>query len=113
MIDTVAKMSMAILLIASAPIDAPTPAPWAEWGLAGVVVAYVLVRDAQREKRMGEAIDRQEAWIRSTLMTAMERNAAAMERMAETAESCHLRRDPARAVTHRLHAVEGHHADHG
>jgi hypothetical protein len=110
MIDTVAKMSMAILLIAAVPLDAPSSATWAEWGLAGVIVAFVLVRDAQREKRMGAAIDTQQKWIRETLVKTLERNAAAMERMAAWLEG---ERDSRRTITRRLHAVEGHHDDHG
>ena len=109
MIETVAKMSMVGLFAAATPIDATEPSLWAQWGLAGVVIAYVLWRDWQREKRMGAAIDGQQKWIRETLVGALERNAAAMERMATWLEDDG---DPRRATTKRLRAVEdadGHH----
>ena len=82
MIETVAKISMGVLLIASTPAEEASPGLWAQWGLAGVVVGYVLWRDWQRERRMASAIDQQQRWIRETLVGALERNAAAMERMA-------------------------------
>ncbi len=109
MIETVAKMSMVGLFAAATPIDATEPSLWAQWGLAGVVIAYVLWRDWQREKRMGAAIDSQQKWIRETLVGALERNAKAMERMATWLEDDG---DPRRAATRRLRAVEdadGHH----
>ena len=111
MIETLAKATMFGLLVAAAPIQAGTgePSLWAQWGLAGVVVAYVLWRDAQREKRMGAAIDGQQKWIRETLVDALARNATAMERMAawmEQLEDAHL------AATRHVRAREdgdGHH----
>jgi hypothetical protein len=81
MIDLAAKVTMATLLVAALPAQEADPALWAQWGLAGVVVAYVLWRDAQREARMAEAIDRQHFWVRNTLLHALERNAAALERV--------------------------------
>jgi hypothetical protein len=81
MVDLAAKVTMATLLVAALPTQEADPSLWAQWGLAGVVVAYVLWRDAQREQRMAEAIDRQHFWVRNTLVHALERNAAAMERM--------------------------------
>ncbi len=110
MIETVAKLSMVGLFAAATPIDATEPSLWAQWGLAGVVVAYVLWRDWQREKRMGAAIDSQQKWIRETLVGALERNAAAMERMASWLEDDG---DPRCATTRRLRAVEGSHDLHG
>jgi hypothetical protein len=103
-IETLAKSAMLGLFAAAAPVDAAEPTLWAQWGLAGLVVAYVLWRDWQREKRMGAAIDSQQKWIRETLVAALERNAAAMERMATYLENGD---DPRRARTHRLRAVEG------
>lgn len=81
MIDHLAKVSMGALFVAAVPVDEPSLGLWAQWGLAGVVVAYVLWRDSQREGRMGKAIDLQERWVRETLVRVLERNAAAMERM--------------------------------
>ncbi|MBA3709599.1 MAG: hypothetical protein H0W83_12365 [Planctomycetes bacterium] len=87
MIETLAKTAMLGLLAASVPMDAPEPALWAQWGLAGVVVAYVLWRDHQRERRMGAAIEAQQTWIRETLVKTLERNATAMERMVTWLEA--------------------------
>jgi hypothetical protein len=109
-IETVAKLSMVGLFAAATPIDATEPSLWAQWGLAGVVVAYVLWRDWQREKRMGAAIDHQQKWIRETLVGALERNAAAMERMAAWLEDDG---DPRCATTRRLRAVGDGHDLHG
>ena len=81
MIEALAKLSMGALLLAAVPAEEPSISLWAQWGLAGVVVAYVLWRDDQRERRMGKAIDTQERWVRETLLKALERNATAMERM--------------------------------
>lgn len=110
MIETLAKLSMVGLFAAATPLDTTEPSLWAQWGLAGVVVAYVLWRDWQREKRMGAAIDHQQKWIRETLVGALERNAAAMERMATWLE---VEIDPRRAITKRLRAVEGADGFHG
>ena len=109
-IETIAKMSMIGLLAGSAPVESVEPALWMQWGLAGVVVAYVLWRDWQREKRMGTAIDNQQKWIRETLVGALERNAKAMERMATWLEDDG---DPRRAATRRLRAVEDADDSHG
>ncbi len=82
MIATLAKSSMVGLLAASAPVETTDTSLWFQWGLAGVVVAYVLWRDWERETRMAAAIDSQQKWVRETLLGALERNAAAMERVA-------------------------------
>ena len=87
MIETLAKTAMLGLLAAAVPMDTPEPALWAQWGLAGVVVAYVLWRDHQREKRMATAIEAQQRWIRETLVKTLERNASAMERMVTWMET--------------------------
>ena len=109
MIETVAKLSMVGLFAAATPIDASDPSLWANWGLAGVVVGYVLYRDWQREKRLSSAIEAQQKWIRETLVETLARNATAMERMATWLERAD---DPRFAPTRRLRAVEdadGHH----
>jgi hypothetical protein len=86
MIDAIAKVSMGILFVAATPVDAAVPELWAQWGLAGVVVGYVLWRDWQREKRMGAAIDLQQKWIRETLVETLAHNAAVMERVVAALE---------------------------
>ena len=81
MMETLAKLTMGGLLVLATPIGQSTTELWAQWGLAGVVVGYVLWRDWQRERRMSAAIEHQQRWIRETLLSALERNAVAMERM--------------------------------
>jgi hypothetical protein len=75
-----AATSMAALLAASVPIGGDS-GMWAQWGLAGLVVAYTLWRDMDREKRMATALAENHAWVRQTLLAALERNSAALERM--------------------------------
>jgi hypothetical protein len=80
--ETLAKVVLVSLVAATVPLDATEPSIWMQWGLAGLVVAYVLWRDWQRERRLSAAIEAQQRWIRETLVGTLERNAAAMERMA-------------------------------
>lgn len=82
MIETLTKTSMGLLFLASVPVGGD-PSLWANWGLAGMVVGYTLYRDWQREKRMSEAIEKHEEWVRRTLVGALERNSVAMERVVE------------------------------
>ena len=79
--DLAMKTGMGALLAISVPVGGDESA-WAQWGLAGLVVGYVLWRDWVREKRMSEAIERDHKWIRETLMDALERNTAALQKMA-------------------------------
>ena len=110
MIETIAKLTMVGLFAAATPVETSDTSLWANWGLAGVVVGYVLYRDWQREKRLSSAIEGQQKWIRETLVATLERNAAAMERMATWLEE---ESDPRNATTRRLHAVEGADGSHG
>jgi hypothetical protein len=71
---------MGVLLAASTPLGGDS-GQWAQWGLAGLVVAYTLWRDREREKRMSEAIEAHHQWTRETMLTALERNSAAIERL--------------------------------
>mgnify|MGYP000482026975 CR=1 FL=1 len=82
MMETLTKMSMGVLLIASVPVGGD-PGIWAQWGLAGLVVGYTLWRDQNRERRMSEAIERHQNWVQSTLLGALERNSVALEKMVE------------------------------
>jgi hypothetical protein len=97
---------MAGLLAMATPMASVDPALWAQWGLAGVVVAYVLWRDHQRERRMATSSETQQKWIRDTLLSALDRNAKAMERMARSLEQTTWANTP----TRRLEAVDGDHA---
>ena len=80
MTDYVPRIGMALLLALSAPINGDASV-WAQWGLAGLVVGYTLWRDWHREKRMSEAIDEDHRWVKETLVNALERNTAALQKM--------------------------------
>lgn len=71
---------MGALLLAALPVGGD-PGLWAQWGLAGLVVGYTLWRDHGRERRMSLAIERDHNWVRETLLGALERNTAALEKM--------------------------------
>lgn len=107
MIESLAKTVMVTLVAMSAPVSANEPALWMQWGLAGVVVAYVLWRDWQRERRLSSAIEGQQRWIRETLVATLERNARAMERMATWLERHDETETDRRSTTRPLRAVEG------
>lgn len=81
MTETVLKTGMGVLLLASVPVGGD-PGIWAQWGLAGMVVGYTLWRDSIRERRMAEALERHQNWTQATLLSALERNTAALEKMA-------------------------------
>jgi len=81
MTETLLKTCMGALLLASVPVGGD-PGIWAQWGLAGMVVGYTLWRDSIRERRMAEALERHQHWTQSTLLSALERNTAALEKMA-------------------------------
>lgn len=84
MIESIPKCAMAALLLASIP-TAPDPNLWAQWGLAGLVVSFTLWRDHARERRMSESLEKHEEWVRSRLLSALERNSLAIERLLGTA----------------------------
>ena len=93
--EAAAKCGMAGLLVAAFPGENGIAETWAQWGLAGLVVGFVLVRDWQREKAMVATAEKRQAealaeheWIRNTLMGALERNTQAMNSI------CGGRRDP-------------------
>lgn len=110
MIETIAKLGMLGLFAAAAPLDAAEPSLWANWGLAGVVVGFVLWNDWQRERRLSSAIEAQQKWIRERLVEALERNAQASERMTTLLERWE---DPRLTPTRRLRAVEDADDHHG
>ena len=88
MFATLCKFGMVSLLVASTPGGTPLQAPgiWAQWGLAGVVVAYVLWHNWQRERRMSEAIEENNRWVRDTLLDALAKNTEVIERVCRCSE---------------------------
>ena len=81
MIEFIPKVCMGALLIATVPVGGGAEV-WAQWGLAGLVVAYTLWRDHHRERRMSQSLQAYQSWVQTTLMQALERNTVAMERIA-------------------------------
>lgn len=81
MLTSLMRGGMGVLFAASAP-SSPEPGLWAQWGLAGLVISYVMWRDWQRERHMSEDLQKHQAWVRDTLLEALERNTAALERMS-------------------------------
>ena len=79
-----AKIGMVALLGAAVPIGASAPDLWLQWGLAGVVVAFVMWRDHHRERRMAALIERQDAWTRDTLLQALAQNTTALNEVTRT-----------------------------
>lgn len=79
--EIVPKLGMLALLGIAAPLTGDSTT-WAQWGLAGLVVAYTLWRDHSREVRMGAALDRQQDWIRDTLTKALGQNTAALQEVS-------------------------------
>jgi len=63
--------------------DAGIVIPWGQWGLAGGVIAFVLWRDWDRERRMAERSMQQEDWARSRLLDTLETVAAAISRLCD------------------------------
>jgi pyridoxal biosynthesis lyase PdxS len=83
LIATTSKAGMVTLLGVSMPVAGDSEL-WLQWGLAGVVVAFVMWRDHHREKRMTAVIERQEAWMRDTLIRALSQNTAALHEVTTT-----------------------------
>ena len=81
MTEITVKIAMVGLLAMTTPTSSEDFKLWAQWGLAGLVVAYTLWRDTQRERRMALAMEGQQRWVRDTLVRALERNSAAIERL--------------------------------
>ena len=81
MSDYLPRLSMGLLLAAALPLNGGST-QWAQWGLAGVVVAYSLWRDWHREKRLSQIIEKDHQWIRDTLLGVLERNAAVLRRIS-------------------------------
>ena len=82
--DVAMKSGMGALLAISVPVGGDAAA-WSQWGLAGLVVGYVLWRDWLREKRMSEAIERDHRWVRDTLLAALAKSTLALEKMTALA----------------------------
>jgi len=79
------KMGMGAALAAAMPLGGD-PTLWCQWGLAGLVVAYTLWRDHHRERHLSKVIEKEQLWIRQTLIEALERNSVALERLARSGE---------------------------
>ena len=85
MTEKLAMTGVLLVFAASVPLGLD-PKLWAEWGLAGIVVIYILWRDHSREKRMSKSIEQNHEWVRETLVDALERNTSALEKMTAKLE---------------------------
>lgn len=61
-------------ILAAIPEATGTPAldVWAQWGLAGIVIAFTMYRDAKREARLSAALERNETFVREKLSSLVE-----------------------------------------
>ena len=65
---------LALWLVSALAVDYPMPSvseEWGKWGLAGMVVAYTLWRDWEREKRMAATILAHDMWVKEQMITAI------------------------------------------
>ena len=85
MTGTIFKVAMAAGLVATLPTGGTTEL-WAQWGLAGLVVAFVLWSNHIREKRMTAMIETNSRWIRETLLGALDKNTTALDKAAKALE---------------------------
>ena len=95
MIDTLLRGGMVVSLAAAAPVGTGFSL-WAQWGLAGLVVSFVLWDNTQRERRMNRAIQENNAWVRDTLLAALSKNTRALEHTADSLSRCELRQQDLR-----------------
>ena len=83
MIATTMKVTILVTLAALAPLGGDSSI-WAQWGLAGLVVAFVLYENHQREREQRNSTAESQRWIRDTLIGALERNTAALNAITQT-----------------------------
>lgn len=81
---TAVKAGMVALWAVGSPLadDPPSLSLMAQWGLAGVVVAFVLWRDYHREQAMRADAAKQDQWVRDTLIKALKANTRALRSLA-------------------------------
>ena len=63
----------------------PCSEEWGKWGLAGLVVAYTLWRDYEREKRMASVINKHDEWVKEQMTNALRESAVVAKAVADTA----------------------------
>ena len=62
-----------------------------QWGIAGVLVAVLIVDGRDRERRMRAEINDREKWIRDRLIAVIEENTRAFDRTAEASRFFKIR----------------------
>lgn len=79
--------AMWLLLAVAAPLgeDGQT---WAQWGLAGVLVAYTQWRDWRREEQMRTAREADHEWTREKMLPALERCSTVIEQCTRQLDRC-------------------------
>ena len=88
--DALPKMAMIVVLGVTTPIGGELSV-WSQWGLAGAVVAYTLYRDFHREKRLAQSLEQQQQWLRNTLITALNKNSDALNRVTRIMKDLHTK----------------------
>lgn len=79
------------LLGAGVPISEPQDIGlWAQWGLAGVVVAFVMWRDTTRERQMREKAEADQKFMQDTLLGVIRENTLALSNMQGTVKKCQV-----------------------
>jgi hypothetical protein len=67
-------LAMGWMLAEALPTAGVMSETWAQWGLAGIVVAFVLWRDREREKEMREQQKQQSEFVQTVLVTTLKEN---------------------------------------
>lgn len=95
LVPSVPQSVLSSTWLLSAPVASPNPADWTQWGIAGAIIAYVLWRDSQREKRSTEMSQNMEKrlndlsvelananlYARDTLATIVRENTTALRQI--------------------------------
>lgn len=71
------KVGMVTIFLAETPGFGLNAGEWGQWGLAGMVIAFVLWRDWKREIEMSAHRAASELWVREKLLTVLTRIATA------------------------------------
>lgn len=85
--------------LTAAAVSAPDVSAFMEWGLAGIVIAFVLLRDVKREdqalkreKILQKTIQDKDAWIQAELVTLLNTTIKTIEKfIADNEETQELR----------------------
>ena len=78
-------MKLISLIIISVGLVSATIPPidqqWGQWGLAGIVIGFVMYRDYRREDKLSDRLGKQEDWIKKELAETINKNTIVIERL--------------------------------